>query len=608
MQAAIGIEGAKQALKSYFGYDEFRPQQAEIVETILSGRDAIALMPTGGGKSICFQIPAIVMPGTCIVVSPLIALMKDQVEGLLANGVKAAFINSSSHSSENQRVESLAIRGELDLLYVSPEKLLSADFFNLMSQLNINLFAIDEAHCISQWGHDFRPEYVQMGLLKDRFPDIPFLALTATADKLTRRDIEQHLHLRDPQVFVSSFDRPNLSLTVVNGANRATDILKWVKDRPKQSGIIYCLSRKTTESLAAKLIDKGYKADFYHAGMSADRRSQVQEKFIRDDLDIICATIAFGMGIDKSNVRWVVHYNLPKNIESYYQEIGRAGRDGVPSETLFYYTYGDVQQMQSFIEESGQQEILQTKLDRMIQYADAKSCRRQVLLAYFGEQHEGNCGNCDNCKDPKVEIDGTVLAQKALSACIRANEKIGVHMVVDILRGSSNQELKMKGFHLLKTYGAGQDISRRDWIDYIVQLINRGLLEIAYDEGNALKVTPAGREVLFEGRKVFLSKVREYAQQGKPIKVAPAPKPLPSFADALFEKLRQLRKDLADKQGVPPYVIFHDRTLRLMAEEFPTTETQMRQVSGVGDRKYQLYGADFIDAILRFMQDRKLKS
>jgi ATP-dependent DNA helicase RecQ len=356
------------------------------------------------------------------------------------------------------------------------------------------------------------------------------------------------------------------------------------------------------------LIDKGYKADFYHATMGADRRSQVQEKFLRDDLDIICATIAFGMGIDKSNVRWVVHYNLPKNIESYYQEIGRAGRDGVPSETLFYYTYGDVQQMQSFIEESGQQDILQTKLDRMIQYADAKSCRRQVLLAYFGEQHEGNCGNCDNCKDPKVEIEATVLVQKALSACMRANEQIGAHMVADILRGSANQELRLKGYHLLKTYGAGQEIPRRDWIDYITQMINRGLLEIAYDEGNALKVTPAGREVLFDGRRVTLSKVREFAQQGKPAKLVPAPKPMPSFADALFEKLRQLRKTIADTQGVPPYVIFHDRTLRLMAEDFPTTETQMRQVSGVGDRKYQLYGADFINEILRFMQDRKIKS
>lgn len=600
------MEKAQRALKSFFGYDEFRPQQAEIIQTILEGRDTIVLMPTGGGKSLCFQIPALVMEGTCVVVSPLIALMKDQVEGLKANGVRAAFINSSMTGLENQAVETQALNGELDLLYVSPEKMLSSEFFNLITNIKVCLFAIDEAHCISQWGHDFRPEYQQMGVLKDRFPNIPVTALTATADKLTRKDIEQFLHLQDAKVFVASFDRPNLSLAVAPGQDRASEIIRWARARPNQSGIVYCLSRKSTEELANKLKDKGFKADFYHAGMSPAERNRVQEAFVKDDLEIICATIAFGMGIDKSNVRWVVHYNLPKNIESYYQEIGRAGRDGLPSETLLYYSYGDVIQLQKFIEDSGQQEVLQTKLDRIMQYADAKSCRRQILLGYFGEHYEGACGNCDNCKNPQTLIDGTVLAQKALSASLRTEERVGGHMIADILRGSNNQDLKAKKYHLLKTYGAGSDVPRKDWIDFIVQMLNMGLFEMAYDEGNALKVTPIGREVLFNGRQVMLARSRELPK-GEPKRGVPAPKSAPSFADALFEELRKLRKEIADEQGVPPYVIFHDRTLRLMAEEHPTSEMQMRQVSGVGDRKFMLYGADFMDRILRFLQERNLR-
>lgn len=600
------IEKAKQALKSYFGYNEFRDLQEEIIRHVLDKKDTIVLMPTGGGKSLCFQIPAIVMEGTAIVVSPLIALMKDQVEALKVNGVKAAFINSSLNQDENREVETRALAGELDLLYVSPEKLLSPDFFNLMTNMRISLFAIDEAHCISQWGHDFRPEYIQLKVLKTRFPDVPIIALTATADKLTRKDIESNLALEDAREFVASFDRPNLSLAVGTGSNRGNEVLRWVKDRPGQAGIIYCLSRKTTESVAKKLKDNGIKAGFYHAGMGAKVRDSVQEKFVRDDLDVICATIAFGMGIDKSNVRWVLHYNLPKNIEGYYQEIGRAGRDGLPSETKLLYSYGDVVQLQSFIEDSNQKEILQTKLDRMQQYATAQTCRRQILLSYFGEPSTGNCGNCDNCKNPPELVDGTILVQKALSACLRTNQEIGLNMMADILRGSNNAEIREKGYQHIKTFGVGNDVSRRDWIDFGMQMLNLGLLEMAYDEGNNLKVTDAGKAVVFQNEKVMLTKPRpmEKAQPKTKAVRNVATKNVPSFADELFEELRKLRKEIADEQGVPPYVIFHDKTLRQMAEEHPTTDWQMRTIGGVGERKFQLYGYDFIDKILRFLQDR----
>ena len=412
-------------LKQYFGYESFRPNQEAIVNTVLDGKDCLVLMPTGGGKSICFQLPALLLPGTCVVVSPLIALMKDQVEGLTANGVPAAYLNSSQLAAEENEVKQKVRDEKIKLLYISPEKLLSADIGYLLQEAKISMFAIDEAHCISSWGHDFRPEYTQMGFLKKMFPQLPIIALTATADKITRRDIVHQLGIPDAEQFVSSFDRPNLSLTVLPGRDRFKVIDEFIRGKGNQSGIIYCLSRKGCESMAEKLRKNGHNAGFYHAGMTAESRSRVQEDFITDNIPIICATIAFGMGIDKSNVRWVIHYNMPKNIEGYYQEIGRAGRDGVKSDTILFHSFADVKMLRDFIEKGENKEVQLKKLDRMLQYTDALSCRRKVLLSYFGEHISEDCGNCDVCKNPPEYFDGSTYAQMALSAVYRMREKSG---------------------------------------------------------------------------------------------------------------------------------------------------------------------------------------
>ncbi len=576
--------------------------QEAIIQSILSGRDTVVLMPTGGGKSVCFQIPALMLPGVTIVVSPLIALMKDQVEALHMNGIQAAYYNSTQTSREQRDIEAACQKGTLKLLYVSPEKLLTESFFHFLKQINISLFAIDEAHCISSWGHDFRPEYTQLHVLKEQFPHVPTIALTATADKLTRQDIATGLGMVDPAVFVASFNRTNLSLQVLPGQNRLQQIIRLLQQKPNTSGIIYCLSRKSTESLAAKLQEKGFSAAFYHAKMDPDDRTKTQEAFLRDDVRIMCATIAFGMGIDKSNVRWVIHYNLPKNIESFYQEIGRAGRDGAAAQTVLFYSFADVATYKEMLAENNPANLgLQlAKLERMQQYADAHTCRRQILLSYFSEELPEPCGNCDVCRDPRVTFDGTILAQKALSAMIRTGERVPMNLLIDILRGSRSQQVLQAGYDQIKTYGAGRDIRFEDWRNYLHQLINIGVIEIAYDQHYALRRGILADQVLYGGRKIDLVRPDDAP---KPVVEKPRTK-TESQRDELFERLRILRKQLADEQNVPAYVIFTDTTLEDMARQKPTTPDALRNVSGVGERKLQLFGKQFLDEIVGYVRGR----
>lgn len=586
-------------LKEHFGFEKFRPHQEAIIQTVLSNKDALAIMPTGGGKSICFQLPALLLPGITVVVSPLIALMKDQVDSLKANGIAACFINSTQTSQEQDLLLDGLRDNTIKLVYVAPESLSYLD--NAFNSLQISLIAIDEAHCISAWGHDFRPAYTNLGYLKKRFPTTPVLALTATADKATRTDIAQQLQLNDPTIYVSSFDRKNLSLEVRPALDRVKQIIDFIENKPNESGIVYCLSRKTTEELAQKLQQKGINAKAYHAGLEARLRSQTQEDFINDDCPIVCATIAFGMGIDKSNVRWVIHYNLPKNIEGYYQEIGRAGRDGLPSETLLFESYADVIQLQKFAGEGLNAEVQLAKLERMKQYADALSCRRKILLSYFGELVTENCGNCDICKNPPVFFDGTVLAQKALSAIARLKEQEPLSVIVDFLRGSKNAYMYEKQYQNLKTYGIGGDTSWHDWNQYLIQLINLGYCEIAFHQNNKILLTAFARKVLFEGQKVQLTSVVKNVvnfSENKETKTR-------TTAKSLFDVLRKLRYDISKEEGVPAYVIFNDATLKQLERLRPMSESEFLTIDGVGKAKLEKYGAEFIDAIMTFQQNKK---
>ncbi|WP_121665334.1 DNA helicase RecQ [Mesonia aquimarina] len=586
-------------LKKYFGYENFRPQQEKIITTVSNKEDALVIMPTGGGKSICFQLPALLFEGVTIVISPLIALMKDQVDGLRANGIEAAFFNSSQEAAEQQEIFEKVSQQKLKLLYVAPESLSALN--DILKPTYVSCIAIDEAHCISSWGHDFRPSYQQLGFLKKSLPEIPIIALTATADKATRKDILQQLNIPHASEFISSFDRKNIELDVRPATDRVSQIIRFIEKRPDESGIIYCLSRKGTENLAEKLQKKGIEATAYHAGLSFDDRTRVQEDFIFDKTKIVCATVAFGMGIDKSNVRFVIHYNMPKNIEGYYQEIGRAGRDGLPSYALLFHTYADVIQLRRFTEGAANEELQNAKLERMKQFAEATDCRRKILLGYFGELLAENCGNCDVCKNPPEFFEGTILAQKILSCIARAKESESAGMIIDILRGAQNQAVLENGYTELKTYGIGSDTSWRDWQHYLTQLINQGYCEIAFHRKNALQLTEFSKKVLFENQQVFLTKpqaVKEQQKEQTPTKSA-------RKKDSLFERLRQLRYKISKEEDIPAYLVFNDATLKEIERERPLSDDAFMKINGVGQRKLEVYGDEFIAEIREFLKSKK---
>ena len=595
------FNNAQQILLDVFGYTTFREGQEQVINQLCAGNDALVVMPTGGGKSLCFQIPALVRSGICFVISPLISLMKDQVDTLRSCGVAAAFLNSSLSYTQQNKIISEMHAGLVKIVYIAPERLLRPDFIQRLENLPISLFAIDEAHCISQWGHDFRPEYALLGQLKQRFPDIPLVALTATADHATQQDILARLQFNKPLVAIHSFDRPNIEYLLIEKYRPLIQLFNYLAEHKNESGIIYCTSRRRTEELSQKLIGKGLKARCYHAGLPLEERQTVQDLFIKDEVDIVVATVAFGMGIDKPNVRFVVHYEIPKNIESYYQETGRAGRDGLPAQAMLFYDPADPARVRGLLEKNENEEQLRIelhKLNTMVAFAEAQTCRRQVLLNYFGEYSHKPCGNCDVCLDPPKSYDATEDAQKILSCVYRTGQYFGMGHVVDVLRGAQTARIKSLGHDKLSTFAIGKEQPAEHWLGILRQLIHCGLLMQNLTRGSALQLTQAARPILRGEQSLHLAVPRLQM-----VKVKKKRGILANVSgNKLFARLRQLRKQIADREDLPPYIIFSDVSLSEMSEIMPLTDAEFLNISGVGHIKLDKYGAEFLAIINEYAQ------
>lgn len=588
-------------LKKTFGYNSFRGEQEKVINTVISGNDALVIMPTGGGKSLCFQIPALVGEGLTLVVSPLIALMNDQVAALRQLDIYAATLHSNIDQGQTNQVFQDISQGKVKLLYVSPEKLMSEGFLRYLKDQKISLFAIDEAHCVSVWGNDFRPEYVRLSKLKQEFPTVPLIALTATADTATQKDIIAQLKIEGCKKFLSSFERKNIKTSSKSGQKRLQQIIAFLNGQDENCGIVYCLSRKSTEKVADSLKAKGYKAEAYHAGLDPSIRRRVQDDFQNDTVKIVCATIAFGMGIDKPNIRWVIHYNMPKNIEGYYQEIGRAGRDGEPAEALLFYSWGDYLNLKKFIDEGGAnqtfKEVQSAKLERMWQFATAMSCRTNLVLNYFGEYRNEHCGHCDNCQDPPKLFDGTTYTQMALSGILRAGQKVGINLLIDILRGSNKQEVRMAGYDQLKTFGVGRDVPFIHWRHYITQMINQGLMSIDFTDYSRLKSTPLSMGILKENHKIDLAKYIA-PEDKKKVVIAKREVDLSDMDNGLLDQLKKWRSKTSKSQSVPAFVIMHDKTLKQIATLKPDTKNDLLAVDGIGKAKLEKYGDDVMEIVM----------
>ncbi|MDI6721449.1 MAG: DNA helicase RecQ [Candidatus Aenigmarchaeota archaeon] len=593
-----------EALKKYFGYSEFHPMQEGIINNVLAGRDVFVLMPTGSGKSLCYQLPAIMKDGTTVVVSPLIALMKDQVDSLVANGIGASFINSSLGAREIEDTKTKLLENKVRILYIAPERLASTDFIYFMRMLKISLFAIDEAHCISEWGHDFRPEYRKLSMLREIFPRVPIIALTATAIPDVQKDIVQNLKLRYPKIYKTSFNRPNLFYYVQPKEDAYSQILNYIQNHPKDSGIIYCQSRNSSESLARMLQEDGFRALPYHAGLSRDERTENQERFLKDDAEIIVATIAFGMGINKPNVRYVMHYDIPKNIEGYYQETGRAGRDRLDSDCILFFSYGDRKKIEILIEKSKNPQkkaIAYRKLNEMIKFCESFQCRRKFLLEYFGEMHGGHCGKCDTCLTPRETIDGTEAAKKVLACIKEINQRFGMNYVISILTGTAKgRRIPAYGHDKISSYGTGKEYSRKQWQSFIREIAQQGFIDVAGDKYPVLKLNQKSSDVLSGKISVQLTKPKE-----KALDIIHQEKAVADMS--LFDMLRALRKRMADSENVPPYIIFPDITLREMATYYPQNIEAMKKIRGVGDIKLEKYSKPFLELIIAYCKEHDIE-